>query len=484
MNQIWTIIGRVPSHSTDFVGRRSQLALLDSDLEQVRRSGTGRFVLLRGRRRVGKSRLVSEFLRRHDDVPAVFHAATPAAEDRELRRFAASVERSSAAAATAVRSGTVFTGWEGALSTVALATGTEPCVIVIDELPYLIDGRPDIEAEFQHVWDQVLEHRPVLLIAIGSDLAMMAALTNHGRPLYGRPTRQIVLDPLSVAEVGDLLDLAPAEAIDAALVVGGFPLVARSWSPGTDRSGFLAEALSDPTSPLIVTGERALAAEFPDPAARLTLGAVGAGEATFGTVAQRTGLPATTLRRTLDMLQSKRIVAAERPLSTRPAPKLTRLRISDPYLRFWLRFVEPGLEEIERGRADLAIDRVTIGWDTYRGVAVEPLVRAAIDRLLPDQRFGGTRQVGGYWNRTNAIEVDLVGVDDPRAPQRVEMIGSVKWREAAPFGRADLAALARARDQVPGADDRTMLLAASRTGVDAPGVDAVLGPDEIVEALR
>lgn len=471
------------SSSSDFVGRRSQLALLDADLDQVRRSGRGRFVLLCGRRRVGKSRLVSEFLRRHPDVPAVFHAATPAAPDRELRRFGTSVERSSTAAAALVRSGTSFTGWEGALATVAMAAA-EPCVIVIDELPYLIDGRPDIEAELQHVWDQVLEHRPVLLIAIGSDLAMMAALTNHGRPLYGRPTRQVVLDPLSVAEVGDLLTLAPADAIDAALVVGGFPLVARSWPPGAHRSAFLGEALSDPTSPLIVTGERALAAEFPDPAARLTLGAVGAGEATFTTVAQRTGLPATTLRRTLDVLQSKRIVTADRPLSTHPAPKLTRLRISDPYLRFWLRFVEPGLEEIERGRADLALDRVATGWDTYRGVAVEPLVRTALDRMIPDERLGGTRQIGGYWNRTNAIEVDLVGVDDPRSPRRVEMIGSVKWRDSAPFGRSDLAALARVRDQVPGADDRTALLAVSRTGADAPGLDAVLGPAEIVDALR
>jgi uncharacterized protein len=57
-------------------------------------------------------------------------------------------------------------------------------------------------------------------------------------------------------------------------------------------------------------------------------------------------------------LLSNRIVVVERPLSTRPAPKLTRLRIADPYLRFWLRFVEPGLEEIERGHADLTLARV------------------------------------------------------------------------------------------------------------------------------
>jgi len=163
--------------------------------------------------------------------------------------------------------------------------------------------------------------------------------------------------------------------MEAMLVVGGFPLVAQSWVPGLGRWEFLQQALADPTSPLIVTGERALAAEFPDPAGRAALSAVGAGETTFTTIANRTGLPQTTLRRTLDALVHKRILVAEQPLSTRPATKLTRYRVDDPYLRFWLRFIEPGLEEIERGRADLAAARVEENWQTYRGRAVEPLVR-------------------------------------------------------------------------------------------------------------
>lgn len=469
--------------SGQFVGRQSQLALLERDLDEVERSRRGRFVLLRGRRRVGKSRLVSEFLRRHQ-VPAVFYAATPAPPERELVRFADAVGRSTVPAADLVRSGTSFGSWEAALSTVAMSAGDSAIVIVIDELPYLVDGRRELEAQLQHVWDQVLEHRPVLLIAIGSDLAMMAALTSHGRPLFGRPTREIVLNPLTVAEVGDLLDLAPAEAIDAALVVGGFPLVARSWPPGLDRREFLQEALGDPTSALIVTGERALAAEFPDPAARAALGAIGSGETGFTSIAGRAGLPATTLRRVLDMLLSKRIVVAERPVSTRPAPKLTRLRIADPYLRFWLRFVEPGLEEIERGRADLALARVEEGWLAYRGVAVEPIVREALDRLLPDPRFGATRHIGAYWTRAHDVEVDLVGVSDLRPTGRADLVGSVKWRENAPFDNTDHAALLRARDQVPGTDSDTVLLAVSRTGVQAPGVDITLGPTDLVDAWR
>lgn len=439
--------------------------------------------MLRGRRRVGKSRLVNEFLRR-TQPPAVFFAATPGSPERELARFTDAIARSTLPAADMVRAGARFTSWEGALSAVAMSTGPDPCVIVLDELPYLVDGHLEVEAELQHVWDQVLENRPVLLIAVGSDLAMMSALTGYGRPLFGRPTREVVLDPLTVAEVGDLLGLDAASAIDATLVVGGFPLIAQSWPAGVSRIDFLADALADPTSALIVNGERSLAAEFPDSTARALLSAVGGGESTLAGITSRTGIPATSLRRTLDTLVAKRLLVTELPLSARPAPKLGRVRVVDPYLRFWLRFIEPGLEEIERGRSDLAVQRVEAGWPAYRGAAVEPLVRDSVDRLLPSERFAGTRQVGSYWTRSHDVEVDLVGTADMARVRRVSVIGSIKWRENAPFGRGDLAALHAARTAVPGTDADTLLMAVSRAPIEAGGLDIGLGPADLVDAWR
>jgi uncharacterized protein len=116
-------------------------------------------------------------------------------------------------------------------------------------------------------------------------------------------------------------------------------------------------------------------------------------------------------------------------------------------------------------------------------VAVKPIVRDALDRLVPDPRFGATRYIGSYWTRAHDTEVDLVGLSDMRAG-RVEMVGSVTWRENAPFDSVDHAALLRSRDQVPGTDSGTILLAVSRTGVQAPGVDIALGPTELIDAWR
>lgn len=115
---------------------------------------------------------------------------------------------------------------------------------------------------------------------------------------------------------------------------------------------------------------------------------------------------------------------------------------------------------------------------------MEPLVRGGVDRLLPDERLGDTRHVGAYWTRTNDVEVDLIGTAARDAPSRVSMVGSVKWRESGAFGRADLAALHRSRDRVPGADDTTILVAVSRLKRPTARADVHLGPADLVDAWR
>jgi hypothetical protein len=177
----------------------------------------------------------------------------------------------------------------------------------------------------------------------------------------------------------------------------------------------------------------------------------------------------------------KRVAAVERPLSSRSSND-TRYRVADPYLRFWLRFVEPGLEEIERGRGRLVAERVRRNWTEYRGRAIEPLVREALKLLLPDERFGGARYVGGYWNRRGDVEVDLVGADKKEKPDRVDFIGSIKWRESRPFDRRDFVSLSGQLGDVPGTDDSTLLVGISRTGFDTDALDAAFSPEDLMEA--
>jgi len=111
------------------------------------------------------------------------------------------------------------------------------------------------------------------------------------------------------------------------------------------------------------------------------------------------------------------------------------------------------------------------------------VIREALARLLPDQQWPQARLIGGWWPRTNQPELDLVAAD--REPARViSFVGSIKWLEGDgnAFGTHDYAALARDALAVPGANEKTPLIAVSRSGctIDAPA--AVYEPEQLIQA--
>jgi hypothetical protein len=334
----------------------------------------------------------------------------------------------------------------------------------------------------QKVFDRELSRKPVLLICVGSDLAMMEALNEYGRPFHQRAT-ELVVPPLSPADAAEMLELSPADAFDAHLVSGGLPLILDEWPAGMTALDYVADAVTDPLSALLVSGERALAAEFPPEShARLVLGAIGSGERTFSKIQRAAGgIPQATLNRALQLLTAKRIVEAAVPLSARPSRE-TRYTVADPHLRFWLAFLGPHQPEIERGRGDLIAARVRASWTAWRGNAIEPMIRESI-RRLSDQLPGSPQVIGSYWTRTNDPQVDLIGADREPVARQIAFVGSIKWRDSHPFDERDLADLITHRSQVPGADDSTPLLAVSRSGMRVSSLTA-LGPQELLDAWR
>jgi AAA+ ATPase superfamily predicted ATPase len=406
----------------------------------------------------------------------------------ERTRFAASVLRSDLPDRRLLE-GVQLDSWDAALRQLAAILPTDtPSIVVIDELPWLLEQDPAAEGTLQTVWDRELSRKPVLLILIGSDLTMMEALSTYGRPFHQRAA-EMVLPPLSPYEVMRMTALPPADAFDAYLITGGLPLICQEWQEGWSRREFLGHALDDPTSPLLVSGERVLAAEFPVALqARHVLSAIGSGERTFGKIAAKAGgghaapLPPGSLSPVLRTLADRRLVAVDTPLSTQPGHRDRRYRVADPYLRFWLTFLDDGIAQVERGRGDLVAACVEESWASWRGRAIEPVVRDALGRLLPDRDLPGGRVVGGWWNRTNNPEVDLVGTDKAAPARSIGFVGSIKWLENAPFGDRELAVLARDAAAVPGAGDRTPLIAVSRSGFTTAALHATFGPERLIDA--
>lgn len=468
-----------------FIGRRHQLRVLSETLASVGgavgSARPGECILLRGRRRVGKSSLVEEFIRR-SGVPSLFFTAAGGSAEDELTELLDSVSHSTLPG-RALFAEEAPQQWNAAFRLLAEALPDDrPSVVVIDEVPYLMDRVDAFEGMLQRAWDRLLSRKPVLLLLIGSDLSMMEALNDYDRPFHQRG-REMVLGPLNPADLAEMLGLEPAEAFDAALVTGGLPLICRDWPHGGSLWDFLEASLANPISALLVSAERSLGAEFPPQAmSREVLKAIGAGERTFTNIAWPPhGVSHTTLTRATEVLTGKRVVAAELPLSTRPS-KERRYRVADSYLRFWLAFLEPHMAEVERMRGDLTLGRVREQWTAWRGRAVEPLVREGLARLLPDQGLPAAPAVGAYWTRSNDVEIDLVGADREPVAKRLLFVGSVKWLEKSPFDSHDLAALHKHRAALT--DEPVPLVVVSRSGVTCDGPQAVYGPAELLGAWQ
>src|SRR5215470_3511324 len=213
---------------SEFIGRQRELALLDQALSRVKAGGRagrpGRALLIRGRRRVGKSRLVEEFVERAGVPHLFFTASAQAGKEADLSLFVGDAASSDLPGADVFRDQTP-TSWDAALRLLAAALPEDrPSIVVLDEMPYLIANDPGFEGTLQKIFDRELARRPVLLLCVGSDLAMMERLNDYGRPFYQRAT-EMVIPPLNPFDVATMLELSPADDFDGYLITGGLPLI-------------------------------------------------------------------------------------------------------------------------------------------------------------------------------------------------------------------------------------------------------------------
>ena len=474
-----------------FIGRSLQLAQLDQRLGLVRESGRGIAVTLRGRRQVGKSRLVQELCDRAE-LPYVYLTAAKGASSTEsIRRFHDDIKESSLRRASGDDPVMPAENWVGLLRAVDDLVDDEPVIIVIDEVPWLTEQDDTFDGALQLVWDRYLSRKPVLLCLLGSDLHMMERFTSYDRPFYGRSDNMHLL-PLSPVETAEATGLGGADAVEAHLLSAGLPGAVRNWPGGTPPLEYLRSKSDDPALPLFSIPEASLLAEFPSPdTKRRVLEAIGSGERTQENIAAGSGGLATgTLTPILQLLvNGKRVVGRADPLSTRPG-KPALFHIEDPNLRWYLAMGRDAQELARRGHGGQAFQIIERRWASWLGRAVEPLVREAllVSALAGRLPWEGVEAVGGWWNRAFNPEIDLVGADRAPVAGSVFFTGSVKWLRGA-FDRRDMADLERSAPAMPGFDpEATGMVVVSRSGVDSrvdrDRFDLAWGPEDLLEAWR
>ena len=317
----------------DFIDRHDEIRRLDDAMSRPRGFG-----VLWGRRRVGKTRLLTQWCQHHDCVYAVADQSGPVLQRRYL------------ASALALRlpgfDEVEYPDWRALLRRLDRDAGSHGWrgPLIVDELPYLVAAEPEILAVLQNWLDS--PSRQVGLVVCGSSMRMMhSAVLDSGAPLYGRASEAFPVYPLRPGFLADVFPCASArELVSAYAVWGGMPRYLELAEPfGAASSEAVDSLVLDPRGPLHREPDRLLQAETPSAIAlRPLLDAIGNGAHRVSEIAGRLGRQASSLSGPLATLGEMGLIRRETPFGSDPkSGKRSLYQIADPFLRFWFRVVAP-----------------------------------------------------------------------------------------------------------------------------------------------
>ncbi|MEN6518193.1 MAG: ATP-binding protein [Methanospirillum sp.] len=400
-----------------FLDRQREMAMLDARYRGER----AEFVVIYGRRRVGKSELIDRFL---DGRNGVRLLAREESKVLQLRKFAQ--ELGDFFRDPFLKS-TGFADWDSFFEYLLQHSGGRT-VIAIDEFPYLVKEDPALPSILQEYWDRHLKDSRLYLILCGSSIAMMEASTmDHASPLFGRRTGQVLLQPLRFVHVLDYLqDLRTA--VECYSVFGGTPAYIMAADPGKDVLANVEEKVLREDSFLFRDVDFVLRTELTEPRYYLSiLYSIAQGNHAIGLICNDTGLSKSIVGKYLSVLIDLRLVHRRIPVTESAKSRKGLYYLSDNLFDFWFTFVSPNLEALERGAARLVAEQyVRPRLPAYVGRHFEGIVADLFDlfndnALLP---FVYAR-IGTWWHRGDEIDIVCLRDDERRV-----LFCEVKWQDA------------------------------------------------------
>lgn len=404
-----------------FHNRNRELTLLD---EMYARPG-GQMVVLYGRRRVGKTALLTHWLESRKR-PALYWTADRTSAAAQLRSFSAAVQ-SYISPDQPVAADFTYSTWEMAFNEVA-RLATDRLVVVIDEFTYLIETAPSVPSVLQRLWDHRLKRSHVLLILTGSHAGMIEReVLAYRSPLYNRATSSLHLQPMPF---GVLTRFFPKySAKDRANIyacVGGVPQYLELCDANRSVNDNLQRLLSN--AMIIDDAGALLRDQLGEPRNYVAIvSSIAAGFTRMTEIAAMSGLQPSNVGKYLDVLQHLGIVEREVPatVSHPEHSKQGRYRIVDHYLRFYYRYIAPARSNLERGLIQQAWQNIKKHLPEFVGTYVfEELCREWVLRQGDAGRLPFVpRRVGSYWG-TRKPQIDVVAINED---DHAILVGECKW---------------------------------------------------------
>lgn len=425
-----------------FVGRSRELALLD-DLNQ---KPGAKFLVMYGRRRVGKTRLLTHWTDTRDAL-ALYWVASQTSASNLLASFSQALQQF-IQPDVEVDHRFTYPTWDMALEQIAVlaqkAAQEGPLVLILDEFTYALQADSSLASVLQNAWDHRLQQTALFLIISGSHVHMMQAQAHSARaPLYGRASARLHLRPLPYGALPRFFpEYEPDALVALYAILGGIPAYLELFDPTASLSENIQHTLLTPHSLLQADALLFLHEQFDEPRNYAAImEAIAHNSRTRGDIAEYLNLSPNLVGRYLSTLVELGIVERRLPVTTRPtgASRQGRYYLADPYLRFYFRFIAPRLDQIERHRTAQTLAYVRDHLREFVGShAFEELCRDWVGLVGDQGRLPFyPERVGSYWGSDAQLDVFALNEDDKTA-----LVGECKWG-ASPVGKNVVDKLAR-----------------------------------------
>lgn len=431
-------------------------------------SGKAELLVVTGRRRVGKSRLLEHFFQ---DKASLYIVGTLGQARVQLADASRELYR---ATNDPLLEHQDFASWDALLAFIGEYARSRRVGVVFDEFAYYCDASPELPSLLQRWWDRSGQRTQVMLVLAGSHVAFMEQLVLGGQALYGRRTGELRLWPFDYANAAHFFaDYGTQDRIRAYGVFGGMPAYLAACSLQRSLAENIRGVILDDDAYLRREPQYLLAQErsVERPTAYLSvLRAIAEGHTQPSDIAMAAGFQsAASISPHLERLRSFRLVERIVPVTAEAGGRVSKYLLTDLFLAFWFRYVQPTEAALEQGAADWVLQqRILPDLDAFVSRAHGPWERACHEFLWRAFRRGllgdaGFDRLGWWWEGRGAAEsaeIDAVGMSG----RRITLAASCKWRnEFTKLG--DLHDLRRTAARAGAGDDVRYVLF-SRAGFD------------------
>ena len=389
-----------------FIDREAEMATLQNEYE---RKGSA-LVILYGRRRVGKTTLITEFIK---DKKALFFLAS---EESEVQNRNAFKEKAADFINHELLKNAEVRNWDVIFKAITDTVFDSKPVIVIDEFQYIGKTNAAFPSIFQRIWEELLKDKSIMVILCGSLISMMESQTlAYNSTLYGRRTAQIRLKQIPFYYYKEFFpEKTRKELIEMYAITGGVPKYIELFSAAKDIYQSIQVCVLNRSGYLYDEPHFLLQQEVSEVGSYFSLiKAIAAGNSKLSAISKVLEIKATSLTKYLKTLIDLDILEREVPVTEDIPEKSKRglYKIKDNYIRFWFAFIYPNMSFIESGNSRIVMDKIRKGLTAnhtafvYEDVCRERMWECNAEDYWP---FHFTK-IGRWWDGRN--EIDIAAID-------------------------------------------------------------------------